>query len=170
MVEALSVDHFIDALPESEIRLRLREVGPTTLAEAERIAVRMDAQRQADKQRTRLLGKVEQNSPGNAPNTANRWKAFANEWICFHDLFKTLVISKGYTCLCTRVMLQTKMRITITDQTDQAIETCHLKETFSTGEVIPGLTNKIKLLLSFREINIGSRKTFVSLYRGPEPG
>ena len=69
VVEVLSFDHFIDALPESEIRLRLREVGPTTLAEAECIAVRMDAHRQADKQRTRLVGKVEQNSPGNAPNT-----------------------------------------------------------------------------------------------------
>ena len=47
------------------------------------------------------------------------------------------------------------MRITITDQIDQIIEICHLQETFSTGEVIPDLTNKIKLLLSFREINIG---------------
>ena len=60
MVEVLSIDHFIEALPESEIRLRLREVGPTTLAEAERIAVRMDAHRQADKQRNRFVGKVEQ--------------------------------------------------------------------------------------------------------------
>ena len=34
VIEALSVDHFIDALPEAEIRLRLREVGPKTLAEA----------------------------------------------------------------------------------------------------------------------------------------
>ena len=60
VVEALSIDHFIEALPESEIRLRLREVGPSTLAEAERIAVRMDAHRQADKQRTRFVGKVDQ--------------------------------------------------------------------------------------------------------------
>ena len=61
----MSVDHFIDVLRESETRLRLREVGPTTLAESKRIAVRMDAQRQADKQRTRFVGKVEQNSPIN---------------------------------------------------------------------------------------------------------
>ena len=57
MVEAASIDHFIEALPESEIRLRLREVGPSTLAEAERIAVRMDGHRQADK---RFVGKVDQ--------------------------------------------------------------------------------------------------------------
>ena len=82
VVEALSVDHFIDALPESEIRLGLREVGPTTLAEAERIAVRMDAHRQADKQRTRLVGKVEQNSPINGrpeQNTEQRMESISRQ-------------------------------------------------------------------------------------------
>lgn len=63
VVEALSIDHFVDALPDSDIRLRLGEMGPTTLAEAEQIAVRMDAHKQADKQRTRFVGKVEQNNP-----------------------------------------------------------------------------------------------------------
>ena len=60
VVEALAVDHFLDALPEVQIRLRLREVGPSTLAEAEKIAVRMEANILADKQRTRFVGKVEQ--------------------------------------------------------------------------------------------------------------
>lgn len=60
VIEALALDHFIDALSESEIRLRLREVGPKTLSEAEKIAVRMEAHRIADKQRTRFVGKVEQ--------------------------------------------------------------------------------------------------------------
>lgn len=63
VIEALSLDYFIDALSESEIRLRLREVGPKTLCEAEKIAVRMEAHRIADKQRTRLVGKVEFESP-----------------------------------------------------------------------------------------------------------
>ena len=48
VVEALAVDHFVDALPEAQIRLRLREVGPSTLAEAEKIAVRMEANITAD--------------------------------------------------------------------------------------------------------------------------
>ena len=61
VVEALAVDHFVDALPEAQIRLRLREVGPSTLAEAEKIAVRMEANITADKQRTRFVGKVDQN-------------------------------------------------------------------------------------------------------------
>ena len=37
VVEALAVDHFVDALPEAQIRLRLCEVGPSYLAEAEKI-------------------------------------------------------------------------------------------------------------------------------------
>ena len=62
VIEALALDHFIDALTETEIRLRLREVGPKTLTEAEKIAVRMEAHRIADKQRTRLVGRVEQDN------------------------------------------------------------------------------------------------------------
>ena len=60
VIEALALDHFIDGLPEPEICLRLREVGPKSLSEAETIAVRMEAHRIADKQRTRFVGKVEQ--------------------------------------------------------------------------------------------------------------
>ena len=58
VIEALSVDHFIDDFPDAEIRLRLREVGPETLAEAEKIAGRMEAHRIADKQRARLVCKI----------------------------------------------------------------------------------------------------------------
>ena len=77
VVEALSVDHIIIALQESEIRLRLRGVGPTTLVKAEHSAVRIDAHRQADKQRTRLMGKGEQNSPGNVINTAQQMESIS---------------------------------------------------------------------------------------------
>ena len=38
VIEALALDHFIDALTESDIRLRLREVGPKSLSEAEAMA------------------------------------------------------------------------------------------------------------------------------------
>ncbi|MCG8048446.1 MAG: hypothetical protein N0E48_22985, partial [Candidatus Thiodiazotropha endolucinida] len=81
VVEALAVDHFIDAIPESEIRLRLREVGPSTLAEAERIAVRMESQRTADKLRTRFVGKVEQSGQMKGPqeiqNTENQMESIS---------------------------------------------------------------------------------------------
>ena len=60
MVEALAIDHFIDALPEVQIRLRLHEVGSSTLAEVETIVVRMEANITTDKQKTWFVGKVEQ--------------------------------------------------------------------------------------------------------------
>ena len=34
VIEALALDHFIDAFTDTKIRLRLREIGPKTLAEA----------------------------------------------------------------------------------------------------------------------------------------
>ena len=52
VVEALAVDHFIDALSEVQIRLRLREVGPSTLAESEK----QSEWRQIFPQRSRELG------------------------------------------------------------------------------------------------------------------
>ena len=68
VIETLALDHYIDALTETEIRLRLREVGPKTLSEAETFAVRMDAHRIADKQRTRLVGKVEKGRSNSSPD------------------------------------------------------------------------------------------------------
>ena len=41
VIEALALDHFIDALTESDIRLRIREVGPKSLSEAEAMAIRL---------------------------------------------------------------------------------------------------------------------------------
>ena len=116
VVPALSVDHFIDALPESEIRLCLREVGPTISKQNTLLSEWMHTDRLINSKFVWWvkLNKIVQGMP---QILRNRWKA--NEWICFQGLFKTLVISKGYTCLCTPVMLQTKMRITITDQIDQ---------------------------------------------------
>ena len=43
MTETLAIDHFTDALIESDIRLRLGEISPKSLAEAKTIAVRMNA-------------------------------------------------------------------------------------------------------------------------------
>ena len=51
VVEILALDHFIDAIPSSDIRLRLREVGPKSVSEAEQIAVRLEAHRIADRNR-----------------------------------------------------------------------------------------------------------------------
>ena len=57
VIEALSLDHFNDTLSETEIRLRLREVGPKTLAEAEKIAVRMEALTSGSRQTENAFGR-----------------------------------------------------------------------------------------------------------------
>ena len=59
VIETLSLDNFVDAINDSEIRLRLREAGPKSLAEAEQIAARIEAYKIADKQRSRLVGRVD---------------------------------------------------------------------------------------------------------------
>lgn len=51
VVETLALDYFIDAIPFRDIRIRLREVCPKTLAEAEKIAVRLDAVHISDRNR-----------------------------------------------------------------------------------------------------------------------
>ena len=59
VIETLALDNFIDAITDSDIGLRLREAGPKSLADEEQIAVRTEAYKIADKQRTRLVGRVD---------------------------------------------------------------------------------------------------------------
>ena len=62
LIDTLVLDHFIDSLLDSETRLRLRECSPKTIQEAETLAVKMEAQRVADKQRSRTIGSVGETS------------------------------------------------------------------------------------------------------------
>ena len=59
VIETLSIDHFIDALRDSEIRLRVREFGPKTLGDAERTALRLESHKIADRQRSRNVSQIE---------------------------------------------------------------------------------------------------------------
>ena len=58
--ETLSQEHFIDALPDGEIRWRVFQSKPGTLADAVRIAVELEAFQAADRQRgvTRKMARV----------------------------------------------------------------------------------------------------------------
>lgn len=52
VISTLALDNFIDALPESDMRLRLREAQVKDIAEAEILALRLETYRVADRQRT----------------------------------------------------------------------------------------------------------------------
>jgi len=55
LLETLSLDYFIDALSDTDIRLRLREASLTNITQAETLAVRLEAIRLADKYRNKGL-------------------------------------------------------------------------------------------------------------------
>ena len=61
VIETLAINNFVDALMDSDIRLRVRELGPKTLADAERTALRLESHKIAEKQRSRLLGQIDTN-------------------------------------------------------------------------------------------------------------
>lgn len=48
----MALEQFIDALPEPDIRLRLREARPNDINEAESIAIRLETHRMTDAQRS----------------------------------------------------------------------------------------------------------------------
>ena len=62
LIDTLALDHFIDSLLDSEIRIRLRECSPKSIQEAETLAVKMEAQRIADRQRNKAVGSVGETS------------------------------------------------------------------------------------------------------------
>ena len=53
------LDNFIDAITDSDIRMRVRELSPKSLEEAEQICVRLEAYKIADKQRSSLVGRLD---------------------------------------------------------------------------------------------------------------
>ena len=62
LIDTLALDHFIDSLLDSEIRLCLRECSPKTIQEAETLAVKLEAQRLADRQRSKNVGSLRETS------------------------------------------------------------------------------------------------------------
>ena len=68
VINILALDHFIDAIPDTDLRIRLREVGPKNINEAENVAVRLETLRLADKQRGKHVRTVE-SQPNKLENT-----------------------------------------------------------------------------------------------------
>jgi hypothetical protein len=67
----LSLEHFIDAIPDGDIRLRLREVNPKNINEAETLAVRLETLKLADRQKGRMIRKVGEQAPDLNPVKIN---------------------------------------------------------------------------------------------------
>ena len=61
VVEMLAVGCFVDALNQPDLRLRLREINPKTLSEAETFAIKVETLREADKHIASFKRKVKQN-------------------------------------------------------------------------------------------------------------
>ena len=61
VVEMLAVGCFIDALNQPELRIRLREINPKTLSEAETFAIKVETLREADKHIASFKRKMKQN-------------------------------------------------------------------------------------------------------------
>ena len=61
VVEMLAVGCFVDALNQPELRIRLREINPKTLSEAETFAIKVETLREADKHIATFKRKMKQN-------------------------------------------------------------------------------------------------------------
>ena len=61
VVEMLAVGCFVDALNQPELRLRLREINPKTLSEAETFAIKVETLTEADKYIASFKRKMKQN-------------------------------------------------------------------------------------------------------------
>jgi hypothetical protein len=70
-ISVLSLEHFIDAIPDGDIRLRLREANPKNINEAETLAVRLETLKLADSQKGRMIRKVGEQAPDLNPVKIN---------------------------------------------------------------------------------------------------
>ena len=74
LIDTLALDYFIDSLLDSETRLRLREYSSKTIQEAETLAVKLEAQRLADRQRSKNVGSLSETPEGgDLSNNMKKW-------------------------------------------------------------------------------------------------
>lgn len=59
LTSVLALEHFIDAIPDGDIRMKLRESSPKSINEAETLAVRLEALRMSERQKGRLVRQAE---------------------------------------------------------------------------------------------------------------
>lgn len=70
ITDILGIDHFIDALPDFDMRLKLRESHPRTISDAELQAIRLETLKLADRQRGRQVRNLQHHTePENQKGT-----------------------------------------------------------------------------------------------------
>ncbi|CAC5386872.1 unnamed protein product [Mytilus coruscus] len=69
ITSVLALEHFIDALPDADLRLRLRESNPKSIHEAETLAVRLETLKLAERQKGRMVRQAD--TVHNENNTIN---------------------------------------------------------------------------------------------------
>ena len=79
LLNVLSLDHFIDAIDNEAIRLRLREVCPRDINEAENIGVRLEAHMIADKNRHKYVRELNNVGMTDEPEIMNDMEDLRNE-------------------------------------------------------------------------------------------
>ena len=92
LVSTLARDHFIDALPESDMRLRLREAQAQNIEQAEILALRLEAYRVADRQKSSRTRShyVHQVDVGNQHKQSNDTEMIKTIMDGFRQEFKSL--------------------------------------------------------------------------------
>ena len=91
LTSVLALEHFIDAIPDSDLRLRLRESNPKSINEAETLAVRLETLKLAERQKGRMVRQVDSgdNEQLNKKGSSNEGPPeFKDE---FSDLRKDIV-------------------------------------------------------------------------------
>ena len=89
LTSVLALEHFIDAIPDSDLRLRLRESNPKSINEAETLAVRLETLKLAERQKGRIVRQVDskENEQTNKKEGSNK-NEFKDE---FSDLRKDIL-------------------------------------------------------------------------------
>ena len=62
LLDTLAVDYFIDALDDSDVRLRLRQTQPENITQAETLAIRLETCKSADRARHRTICSASEDS------------------------------------------------------------------------------------------------------------
>ena len=138
---------------------------------SEKIAVRMEANITADKQRTRFVEKVDDQNKGSQNQTTEQQMENISKRIdMLSKSVQNLTQQQRPRMPANARNFPPEISTISQDQTDLITEICLFKEIISQWEVIHISTNQIMVIYKLKEIKLDRRETFASQLRGPQPG